>query len=628
MGKKTYLQHLKELGENEKIVAVKVDGKLVDLSSEMHEGAEAAIEWIRLDSPEGLEIYRHSTAHVMAAAVKKLFPQVKLGIGPVIENGFYYDFDLKKTLSVDDFPSIEKEMRKLIEKDIPFERRVVRREEAIEFFSARNEEYKVELLEEMSEEEVSLYFLGDFVDLCRGPHLPSTGYIKAFKLLSVAGAYWRGSEDRPMLQRIYGTSFPTQKELEDYLHQLEEAEKRDHRKLGRQLDLFSFHEEAGAGLVFYHPKGAVLRFTLEEFIKKEHQKRGYQFVVTPHIMKGDLWKISGHYDFYRENMYFFEIEDKEYAVKPMNCPGHILIYNTRPRSYKEFPLRFFELGTVYRYERSGVLHGLLRVRGFTQDDAHIFCTPEQLEEEIIKVLEFSFFTLRTFGFEEFEIKLSTRPEHYAGTLEIWEHATNALEKALEHHGVSYEIDPGEGVFYGPKIDIKLKDALGRLWQATTIQVDFNIPERFELVYWGPDNKQHRPVMIHRAILGSLERFTGALIEHHAGAFPFWLSPIQVVIVPIADRHQDYAVQIRDILEEKGFRVVVDTRSESVSKKIRDAEVEKIPYMLVVGDREVKEKKVAVRERKEGDKGAQTVEELLSELSERAEGRIFPFKLNF
>jgi threonyl-tRNA synthetase len=625
-GRKTYLEVLKEKGVKN-AVAVKLGENLLDLTAEVSEG-DKEVEWIDLNSPLGLEIYRHSAAHIMAAAVKNLFPKTKLGIGPVIENGFYYDFDLEKSLSLDDFPKIEKEMKRLIKKNLPFQREVLSREDAIKLFSSLGEVYKVELLKEMEEEKVSIYRLGDFVDLCRGPHLPSSGYLKAFKLISLAGAYWRGDEKRPMLQRIYGTAFPTKEELEGYLKRLEEAEKRDHRKLGKQLELFSFHEEAGAGLVFYHPKGAVLRFILEEFIKREHQKRGYQFVITPHIMKGDLWRISGHYDFYRENMYFFEIEEKEYAVKPMNCPGHILIYNTRPRSYKEFPLRFFELGTVYRYERSGVLHGLLRVRGFTQDDAHIFCTPEQLEEEIGRVLEFAFYTLRTFGFEEFEVKLSTRPEHYAGTLEIWKHATEALENALKNENVEYEIDPGEGVFYGPKIDIKLKDALGRLWQATTIQVDFNIPERFELVYWGPDNKQHRPVMIHRAILGSLERFLGALIEHHAGSFPFWVSPIQVVVIPIADRHEEYANEVRMKLEEEGFRVIVDLRSESVSKKIRDAEVEKIPYMLIVGDREVKEKKVAVRERKEGDKGARSFSSLIEELNKASEGKKIPFTLNF
>lgn len=577
---------------------------------------------------EELDIYRHSAAHVMAAAVSELYPQVKLGIGPTIENGFYYDFDLPTSLSEDDFPKIEKKMVEIVQKDLPFVFEDMPSEEAIKLFEKLNQPYKVELIKEIEEKKVRVYWLGDFVDLCRGPHLASSGQIKAFKILSVAGAYWRGDEKRPMLQRLYGTAFFNQDELDDYVHALEEAEKRDHRRLGKALDLFSFHEEAGAGLVFYHPKGAILRLILEEFIRSEHMKRGYQFLVTPHIMKGDLWRISGHSEYYRENMYFFEIEEKEYAVKPMNCPGHILVYNTKPRSYREFPLRFFELGTVYRYERSGVLHGLLRVRGFTQDDAHIFCTPQQLGEEIENLIDFSFYTLKTFGFDDFEVRLSTRPEKFVGTVENWSHATEALEQAMEKRKVSYEVDPGEGVFYGPKIDIKLKDALGRLWQATTIQVDFNIPERFELVYWGPDNRQHQPVMIHRAILGSLERFTGALIEHYAGAFPFWLSPVQMVVIPIADRHREYAFKVREKLEGAGFRVLVDSRSESVSKKIRDAEVEKIPYMLVVGDREQESGQVGVRDREEGDKGPSQLEDFIKLTQEKAGGRIFPFKLNF
>lgn len=577
---------------------------------------------------EELDTYRHSVAHVMAAAVSELYPEVKLGIGPTIENGFYYDFDLSISLSEDDFLKIEKKMAEIVQRDLPFVFEDMPCDEAVKLFETLNQPYKVELIKEINEEKVRVYRLGDFVDLCRGPHLTFSGQVKAFKILSVAGAYWRGDEKRPMLQRLYGTAFFTQEELGEYVHALEEAEKRDHRRLGKALDLFSFHEEAGAGLVFYHPKGAILRLILEEFIRFEHMKRGYQFLVTPHIMKGELWRISGHSDYYRENMYFFEIEEKEYAVKPMNCPGHILVYNTRPRSYREFPLRFFELGTVYRYERSGVLHGLLRVRGFTQDDAHIFCTSEQLGEEIKSLIDFSFYTLKTFGFEDFEVKLSTRPEKFVGTVENWDQATEALKQAMEESRVSYEVDPGEGVFYGPKIDIKLKDALGRLWQATTIQVDFNVPERFKLVYWGSDNRQHQPVMIHRAILGSLERFTGALIEHYAGAFPFWLSPVQIVVIPIADRHLEYALQVKERLEEAGFRVLADSRSERVSKKIRDAEVEKVPFMLVVGDREKEAGQVGVRDREEGDKGSSQLEDFIELAQEKAEGRIFSFKLNF
>lgn len=575
------------------------------------------------------EVLRHSASHIMAQAVKELFPEALLGIGPAIEDGFYYDFDLVKTLSSDDLSLIEDKMKEIIERKLSFRKETLSREEALRLFEERGEKYKVELIKEIPEgEEISVYWQGDFVDLCRGPHLNSTGEVKAFKLLSVAGAYWRGKESNPMLQRIYGTAFETEEELEEYLRWREEVEKRDHRRLGKELELFSFHEEAGAGLVFYHPKGAVLRHILESFIREEHQKRGYQFVVTPHVLKGDLWNISGHSDFYRENMYFFQIEEKEYAVKPMNCPGHILIYKSKPRSYREFPLRFFELGTVYRFERSGVLHGLLRVRGFTQDDAHIFCTYQQLEEEIISLLDFSFYILKTFGFEEFEVKLSTQPEKFVGSQENWNRATDALRKALEKHEVEYEEDPGEGVFYGPKIDIKLKDAIGRLWQATTIQVDFNIPERFELVYWDKDNRQYQPVMIHRAILGSLERFLGALLEHHSGDLPFWLAPVQMVVLPLADRHNDYAFKIASELENAGFRALVDLRNETMRKKIRDAESRRIPYMLVVGDREVAGEKVAVRERKEGDKGAYALDEFLNEAKTKAEGRFFPFKLNF
>ncbi len=565
-----------------------------------------------------LEIYRHSAAHVMAHAVSELFPGVKLGIGPPIEDGFYYDFDLDHSLTTEDLEKIEEKMREIVKRDEPFIREEIPKDEAIKLFTSLNQPFKVELIKEIEDDKLTIYREGNFVDLCRGPHLSSTGKIKAFKLLSVAGAYWRGDEKNAMLQRIYGTSFKTQNELDEYLKKLEEAAKRDHRKLGKELDLFSFHEVAGAGLVFYHPKGAVLRFILEDFIKMEHAKRGYQFVITPHILKGDLWKISGHYDFYRENMYFFEIDEKEYAVKPMNCLGHILIYQTKPRSYRELPIRFFELGTVYRYERSGVLHGLLRVRGFTQDDAHIFCSIEQLEDEIIGVLDFAFYTLKTFGFKEYEIKLSTRPEKYAGTPEIWEEATKALKQAMEHHGVAYEVDPGEGVFYGPKIDIKLKDAIGRFWQATTIQVDFNNPERFDMVYWGQDNLQHQPVMIHRAIFGSLERFTGALIEHYAGALPVWLSPVQVVVIPIANRHFDYAQKVAQRLSQEKIRFEVDERSESIGKKVRDAQIQKVPYMLVVGDKEVEKRVVALRERKEGDKGQISLDNFIKKIKKEIE----------
>jgi threonyl-tRNA synthetase len=579
------------------------------------------IEPIFESSPEGLEILRHSTSHLMAAAVKKLFPQAKLGIGPAIEDGFYYDFDLGRSLTEEDLPRIEETMRQLAAENLPFVREVLPKAEARALFESLGEVYKVELIDEIEDETVTIYRTGDFVDLCRGPHVPSTGYLKHFKLLNPAGAYWRGDEKRPMLQRIYGTAFPTKEELKKHLEFLEEVKRRDHRVLGRELELFSMHEEAGAGLAFYHPKGAVLRGIIESFIKQECERRGYVPVVTPHVLKGDLWRISGHADFYRENMFFLEIDERQYAVKPMNCPAHILIYKSKPRSYREFPLRFYELGTVYRYERSGVLHGLLRVRGFTQDDAHIFLAPDQMEDEIERILDFSFYVLKTFGFDEFRVMLSTRPEKFVGTEEIWEKATAALQGALEKKGVAYEIDPGEGVFYGPKIDIKLKDAIGREWQATTIQVDFNIPERFDITYAGPDNVQHRPVMIHRAIMGSLERFMGALIEHYAGAFPVWLSPVQAVVIPIADRHLDYAREVVERLRAAGIRAELDEKQESVNKKIRHHEKQKVPYMLVVGDREAESRSVAVRKRGQGDTGSRPLDEFIvavvKEIEERA-----------
>lgn len=602
----------------EVIACKKSDGELIDLNQKAENGE--IYELISVNSKEGLEILRHSTSHVLASAVKELFPHAKLGIGPSIENGFYYDFDVPQAFTPEDLKLIEKKMKELASKNIPFLREEISKEEVYKIFKELGETYKLELLDDIEEETVSIYKTGDFIDLCRGPHVPHTGYIKAFKLLSSSGAYWRGDEKNPMLQRIYGTAFPTEEELKNYLQFLEEAQKRDHRVLGRELELFSFYEEAGPGLVFYHPKGAIVREIIENFIKEECKKRGYQPLVTPHVLKGDLWKISGHSDYYRENMFYLEIDEREYAVKPMNCPGHILIYKSKPRSYKEMPLRFYELGTVYRYERSGVLHGLLRVRGFTQDDAHIFCTPEQIEEEVENILDFSFYVLKTFGFDDFTVNLSTRPEKYVGTLEIWEKAESALRKALEDKNIDYKIDPGEGVFYGPKIDIKLKDVLGREWQATTIQVDFNIPERFDLVYWGADNKHHRPVMIHRAIMGSLERFLGALIEHYGGAFPLWLAPVQMAVIPIADRHIDYAKEVTKKLSEAGFRVELDLKAESVNKKIRYHQKQKVPYMLIVGDREKESGTVAVRHRFKGDLGPMLldafIEKATNEIKER------------
>jgi threonyl-tRNA synthetase len=476
----------------------------------------------------------------------------------------------------------------------------------------QDETYKTELLNEIPDDKVSFYKSGDFMDMCRGPHIESTGKVKAFKILKIAGAYWRGSEKNAMLQRIYGTAFESKKELDDHLKKLEEAQKRDHRKLGRELDLFNiYHEEAGAGLVYYHPKGAVLRGIIEDTLKKEHRRRGYHPVVIPHIAKIDLWNTSGHTGYYKENMYFMNIDEQQYVLKPMNCPGHILIFKRKINSYREMPVRFFELGTVYRYERSGVLHGLMRVRGFTQDDAHIFCTPAQLQDEISKTIDFAFDMIRKFGFEDFKVYLSTRPESFVGTEESWKSATAALEEALKSKGIEYEIDPGAGVFYGPKIDVKLKDAIGRFWQGPTIQVDFNNPERFDLNYIGEDGAHHRPVMIHRVVLGSVERFMGVLTEHYAGAFPFWMAPVQVVVLPIADRHNEYVRAIADKLREKDIRVETDERREKIGLKIREAQLQKVPYMLVVGDKEVEAGSVAVRSREKGDLGTSTIDEFLA-----------------
>jgi len=548
-----------------------------------------------------LESMRHSAAHVMAEAVQSLFPEVKFGIGPAVEDGFYYDFELPRALVPEDLTVIEAKMREIIAADLSFIREEIGRVEARKLFS--EQPYKLELIDDLPDEAVTVYRQGSFVDLCRGPHVNSTSEIKAFKLTSIAGAYWRGDEKRPMLQRIYGVAFETEAELSDYLARLAEAAKRDHRKLGKELDLFSLHEEAGPGLVHWHPKGAVVRQLIEDFWRQEHRKRGYDIVFTPHISKVGLWETSGHWDFYRDSMYSpMEIDEVEYVIKPMNCIGHILMYKTQLRSYRHLPLRYAELGTVYRYERSGVLHGLARVRGFTQDDAHIFCRPDQIEAEVTEVVQLARFMMSTFGFNEYELLLSTRPEKYAGTLQIWEDATEALRKVLENLQLDYAIDLGEGVFYGPKIDIKLKDALGRLWQGPTIQVDFNLPQRFEVNYIGEDGLEHQVVMVHRTVLGSMERFMACLIEQYAGAFPVWLSPVQVVIIPIADRHLGYANKVADELRENDIRVKVDDRSERMNLKIREAQLEKIPYMFVVGDREMDASQVSLRLRNGEDLG--------------------------
>ena len=540
-----------------------------------------------------LETMRHSASHVLAEAVLSIFPDARFGIGPATRDGFYYDFELPRSLTTEDLPVIEAKMREIVAANLPFTREEVSKEEARKLFVAQP--YKLELIDEIEDEKVGLYRQGNFLDLCRGPHVGATGEIKAFKLVSIAGAYWRGSERRPMLQRIYGVAFENQKALDEYLKKIEEAARRDHRKLGKELDLFSIHEEAGPGLVHWHPKGSVIRRVIEDFWKDEHIKRGYDLIYTPHVAKRDLWQTSGHWDFYREYMYSpMDVEGQEYVIKPMNCLGHILIYKTSQRSYRELPLRYAELGTVYRYERSGVLHGLSRVRGFTQDDAHIFCRFDQLEVEVTGVLELTRFMMDTFGFTNRKVLLSTRPEKYAGALEIWEEATEILRKALESSGIEYEVDPGEGVFYGPKIDTKIEDALGRDWQGPTVQVDFNLPQRFDVNYIGEDGKEHMVAMVHRTVLGSMERFLASILEHYGGAFPVWLAPVQAMVIPVADRHLDYAHKLAAELKADGVRAEVDARSERVNLKIRQAQLDKIPYMLVVGDKEVAESTVSVR----------------------------------
>jgi len=547
----------------------------------------------------------------MAHAVKELFPHAKLAIGPATDEGFYYDFDIDRTFTPEDLSLIEKKMSEIIRQDNPFVRKNVSREEAIELFKRMSEDYKVELLEDIIDEEVSLYEEGGFMDLCRGPHISSTGQVSAFKLLSIAGAYWRGDEKNKMLQRIYGTAFTEEKDLKKYLDFLEEVKKRDHRRLGKELDLFSISEEIGAGLIIWHPNGALIRRKIEDFWIDEHYKAGYKILYTPHIAKLQLWQTSGHLDFYRENMYApMEIEGVDYEIKPMNCPFHIHVYKNSLRSYKELPVKYAELGTVYRYERSGVLHGLLRVRGFTQDDAHIFCREDQIEDEILHVLEFTLFILRTFGFEHYDVYLSTRPERYVGTLENWERSTNALKKALEIKKLSYEIDIGEGVFYGPKIDIKVKDSLNRPWQCSTVQVDFNNPERFDMNYRGSDGRGHRPIMIHRALMGSLERFFGILIEHYAGVFPLWLAPVQVEVLTIAERHADYAESLSKKLRSEGIRTVLNLDNEKIGYKIRNATIRKVLYLVIIGDKEISEKTVAVRKRTGENIGPLTIDEFI------------------
>jgi len=611
-------------------LAARVNDKAVDLTTPLEDGDRLTL--LTWDSPEGREVYRHTSAHIMAHAVKRAFPEAKLTIGPPLEDRFYYDFDVPRPFSPEDLEKIEREAEKIIKEDLPISRSEMSPEEAKRLFAEQNEPYKVEIIQDLSDQSelpldgsVSVYRQGDFVDLCRGPHLPSTGRVKAFKLLSASGAYWRGDEKRQMLQRIYGTSFPETSQLDEFLRIQEEAKRRDHRILGPRLGLFSIHQEVGAGLVHWHPKGAMIRHVIETFWKEEHAKRGYSLVYTPHIASDTLYRISGHLEKYDAMYRPMDIDGENYRVKPMNCPFHIMIYKSQTRSYRDLPIRYAELGTVYRYERSGVLHGMLRVRGFTQDDAHIFCRPDQLVDEVYHTLDLVKFLMATFGLD-FKVSLSTRPERSFGTDAEWEMATNALRETLERAEVAYAVDPGEGVFYGPKIDIKLVDVLGRPWQGPTIQVDFQLPQRFGVEYVGSDNATHHAVMVHRAVLGSMERFVGCLIEHYAGAFPLWLAPVQVVVLPLTEAQAEAAQKLSERLKLAGFRVETDLRNEKIGYKVREAEMQRVPYMLVLGAREVGAGTVSVRTRERGDVGAKSVDEVISALTEEAQSRALESKL--
>jgi threonyl-tRNA synthetase len=573
-----------------------------------------------MSKDERLERMRHSAAHIMAEAVIEMFPDARIGIGPPIDTGFYYDFELPRALTPEDLPEIEERMRMRIASDAPFEPSAISREEALGLF--KDQPYKIELIQEIPEdEEIGLYRQGEFMDLCHGPHVNTCGQVQDFKLMSVAGAYWRGNEANPMLQRIYGALFDTKEELDQYLANIEEAQRRDHRRLGKDLDLFSFHEDFGPGLVYWHPKGGRVRTLIEDFWRKAHFAAGYDIVYTPHIGKSTLWETSGHLDFYAENMYSpMDIDGQDYYAKPMNCPFHIQIYKTDIRSYRDLPIRMGELGTVYRYERSGVLHGLLRVRGFTQDDAHIFCRPDQVREEVERCVDFMMFFLGAFGFEQFHVYLSTHDEKgkWAGSLEDWDMATGTLKEVIEDRGLPYDIDEGGAVFYGPKIDVKMIDAIGREWQCTTIQFDFNLPERFDVSFIGEDGSRQRPFMVHRALLGSVERFFGVLVEHYAGAFPMWLAPVQAVLVPIADRHIPYAEEVAAEMRAAGLRVEVDARNERMQAKIRDAQLQKVPYMLIAGDREAESRAASVRLRSGEDLKALPVAEIIARMQDEAE----------
>jgi threonyl-tRNA synthetase len=605
-------------------LVARADGELVDLSKPLDANTKIAI--LTSKDPEAVQVFRHSAAHLLAAAVMELYPNVKLGIGPPIESGFFYEFVREEPFTPDDLEKIEAKMHELASKDIPNERKWIPKAEALELYRQSNQEFKCELVEEkVTEPLVSFYATGKFVDFCRGPHIPSTGRIKAFKLMNVAGAYWKGQEGNPQMQRIYGACFVDQKELDEYLHKLEEAKRRDHRKLGAELDLFSIQDEAGPGLIFFHPKGGIIRREMENWLRTELEKRGYDIVYTPHIMLRELWKTSGHAGFYAANMFGpIEVEKAEYQLKPMNCPGHILIYKSHLRSYRELPVRFAELGTVYRYERSGVLHGLLRVRGFTQDDAHIFCMPEQIEKEVQDCVEFAWEALRVFGFDRYEVELSggdrSRPQDYAGTPEEWEKAEGALISTLDRMNVPYKFIAGEAAFYGPKIDVKLVDAIGRPWQLTTVQFDFNLPQRFKLEYVGEDGSRHQPLMVHRALLGSVERFFGVLIEHYAGAFPTWLAPVQVAVLPVSGKFSEYAAKVTKHLGDAGVRVHFDDRNEKLQAKIRDAQMQKIPYMLIIGGKEAEAGTVAVRHRLKGDLGPRSLDQFTTDVLEEIKSR--------
>lgn len=593
-------------------LAGEVDGIVKDLGFKLEK--DCSLNLLTFDSEGGKHAYRHTTSHILAQAVKRLYPKAKLAIGPSIDNGFYYDFDIEKPFSIEELENIEKEMAKIVKEDLPLERFTLPRDEAIKFMEEKGEPYKVELIQDLPEGEViSFYKQGDFVDLCAGPHVPATGKIKAFKLLSVAGAYWRGSEKNKMLQRIYGTSFAKKSELDEYIFKLEEAKKRDHRKIGRELDLFDIYEE-GPGFPFFMPKGMVLRNILEDYWRQEHKARGYQEIKTPIILNEELWHRSGHWDHYKENMYFTKIDEGNYAVKPMNCPGGMLAFKRKLHSYRDLPQRMGELGLVHRHELSGALHGLMRVRCFTQDDAHLFMTQEQIKDEVFGVIELIDTFYNVFGFN-YHVELSTRPENSMGSDEQWEIATRSLKEALDEKGINYKVNEGDGAFYGPKIDFHLEDSIGRTWQCGTIQLDMQMPEKFDLNYIGPDGEKHRPVMIHRVVFGSIERFIAILTEHFAGAFPAWLAPVQVKILGIVEKHTPYVQELQQMFEEKGIRVEIDVRNEKIGYKIREAQMQKIPYMIVIGDKEMENRAVAVRSRKEGDLGAMPVDEFLKKLEE-------------